>query len=356
MTLIPNPEPKTPSLSPTIIPSGSFVQVVCIGEILWDWMADQIQTSVHLVKSWTPYPGGAPANVACGLVKLGIPAGLIGCVGSDHHGHSLIRLLETLGVNRDGMQCADMAPTRGVYVLRTTNGDRQFAGFKGGHTTEFADAYLQAALIPEPLLATARFLVLGTVGLAYEDSRGAILYTLDLAQKYQLKIVMDVNWRPVFWSNPNRAWEEITPLLPRLNFLKLTTEESIWLFGTQDVRAIAQQYPNLEGIFITAGAQGCTYGLYNYYGQFPAFVVDVEDTTGAGDGFLAGFLYQMLTQPTVMDHSQDSDDRIRQTILYANAVGALTTTRWGAIAAQPTHAEVQAFLYLHQQSIPHRLP
>ena len=77
MTLIPNPEPKTPSLSPTIIPSGSSVQVVCIGEILWDWMADQIQTSVHLVKSWTPYPGGAPANVACGLVKLGIPAGLM---------------------------------------------------------------------------------------------------------------------------------------------------------------------------------------------------------------------------------------------------------------------------------------
>ncbi|HEY9648139.1 MAG TPA: PfkB family carbohydrate kinase, partial [Chroococcidiopsis sp.] len=79
----------------------------------------------------------------------------------------------------------------------------------------------------------------------------------------------------------------------------------------------------------------------------PAFAVDTEDTTGAGDSFVAGFLHQVCQNGI---QSLTDAEIAKQTVIYASAVGALTTIKPGAIAAQPTAAEVGAFLYLNTLS------
>lgn len=114
-------------------------RVLCLGEILFDCLADQLGLTLEEVKSWTPYPGGAPANVACALVKLGTPAGFIGAVGEDEPGNELVKLLEEIGVDTTGVQRHSTAPTRQVYVVRDLAGDRNFAGFGEYDTSEFAD-------------------------------------------------------------------------------------------------------------------------------------------------------------------------------------------------------------------------
>jgi fructokinase len=323
-------------------------QVLCLGEILWDYLADQPVPSVEQVTSWTRYAGGAPANVACALTKLGTPAGLIACVGEDQSGELLIQLLQSIGVDPTGVQRHALNPTRMVEVLRNAAGDRQFAGFRGRHPDQFADAYLQADLIPEKLFDGAKLLVLGTLGMAYADTRAAIDRSLDLAIQHSLKILVDVNWRPMFWLDPDAAKPLILALIQRVNFLKLSIEEAEWLFGLTDAGAIAQQFADLEGVLITAGDQGCTYNLSGNSGQVPAFAVEVEDTTGAGDGFVAGFIHQYCQRDSALTEPQTA----RQMVIYASAVGALTTTRAGAIDAQPTAAEVEAFIYLNPSSPP----
>jgi len=102
-------------------------RVLCLGEVLFDCLADQLGRSLDQVDSWTPYPGGAPANVACALVKLGTPAGFIGRVGEDQPGNDLVQLLQDVGVEVSGVQRHPTAPTRQVYVLRSETGDREFA-------------------------------------------------------------------------------------------------------------------------------------------------------------------------------------------------------------------------------------
>ena len=104
-------------------------RVLCLGEILFDCLADQLGLKLEEVKSWTPYPGGAPANVACALVKLGTTAGFIGAVGEDEPGNALVKLLQDVGVDTTGVQRHPTAPTRQVYVTRDLAGDRTFAGF-----------------------------------------------------------------------------------------------------------------------------------------------------------------------------------------------------------------------------------
>lgn len=320
-------------------------RVLCLGEILYDYLSDQPGLPLEQVKSWTPYPGGAPANVACGLAKLGTPTGFIGCVGQDQLGDSLVNLLQEHEVNGAGIQ-RHSAPTRIVYVVRTETNDRIFAGFGNYSTTEFADTHLQAATLPVQLFESVEFLVMGTLELAYPDSEAAILRALELADNYYVKTLIDVNWRPVFWPDQAIAAGKIHELIAHADFLKLSEEEAEWLFDTTDPGVIAHRLGTAEGVLVTAGERGCAYCLGDNEGKLPAFSVDVEDTTGAGDSFVAGFLHQVcqhgiqkLSDPSVA----------QQVVRFASAMGAITATRPGAIAAQPTAAEVEAFLYLREQ-------
>ena len=318
----------------------SAVSVLCIGEILFDHLADQKGKPLAEVTSWSAFPGGAPANVACALQKLGTPTRFIGCVGQDESGQALTALLNAEGVNVEGLQLHPTAPTRLVYVTRTQEGERTFAGFGQYDTADFADTHLSADQIPERLFQGTSFFVTGTLELAYLDSRAALHRAVLLAQKHSAKVVVDVNWRPVFWSSAETAKILMAQLLIQADFIKLTDEEAEWLFGSSSPETVVAAYPKVEGVLVTAGEKGCDYWLQGNTGHVPAFPVKTVDTTGAGDAFLAGFLHQLSSQfLTTLDRSA-----ALQAVRYASAVGALTTLQPGAIAAQPTPEAVEQFL------------
>ncbi|MEG4216024.1 carbohydrate kinase [Microcoleus sp. Pol14C6] len=323
----------------------TYPRVLCLGELLFDCLADKPGVSLEEVESWTAYPGGAPANVACALVKLGTAAGFIGAVGGDELGNSLVQVLQEVGVDIAGVQRHPSAPTRQVYVLRNQAGDRNFAGFGELNTADFADTRLLAAKLPEVLFENAEFLVLGTLELAYPESREAIARAIELAEQYDVKIILDINWRPVFWPNPDEAKAQIRKILKKVDFVKLSEEEAEWLFATTDAGAITYRLDSVEGVLVTAGEKGCAYCISENEGKIPAFTVDVEDTTGAGDAFLAGFVRQLCKHGI----KNLADPKIAQKIVtYASAVGAMTAMKPGAIRSQPTAAEVEAFLYLYK--------
>ena len=323
-------------------------RVICLGEILFDCLANQIGCSLEAVKSWTLYPGGAPANVACALVKLGTPAAFIGCIGQDQLGNDLVATLESVGVNITGVQLHPLAPTRQVYVLRSVEGDRSFAGFGNRQPHEFADAHLPAENLPTQLFLEAEFLVLGTLELAYLQTRTAVFRALELAEEYGVKVVLDVNLRPMFWQNKREALPLIQKLWQYVDFLKLAEDEAKLLFNTADAGAIFHRLNSVEGVLVSGGDAEVSYCLSENEGKVTPFDVSVKDTTGAGDAFLAGFLHQLCQQKI----SSLSNPQLAQEIVtYACAVGGLTTTKEGAIAAQPTAAEVDNFLASQQLSI-----
>jgi fructokinase len=225
--------------------------------------------------------------------------------------------------------------------VRSENGEREFAGFGELNTTEFADAYLQASKLPVSLFEDADFLVLGSLELAYPQTREAITRALQLADQYDVKVLLDVNWRPMFWPEPSQALPLIQELLKHADFLKLTKEEAELLFNTADAGAITHRLGSVEGVLVTDGDQGCSYCLNDYEGKLPAFSMDVKDTTGAGDGFVAGFIHQVCQHGL---KGLATFESARDVVKYASAVGALTTLKPGAIAAQPIASEVEAFL------------
>jgi fructokinase len=325
--------------------ASSSVSVICLGEILNDLIADQSDHSIDQVTSWTAYAGGAPANVACGLTKLGINSAFIGCVGKDRAGEQLIALLDHLGVDTTGIQYQAILPTRQVYVTRDAKGERHFAGFGAVKTTDFADTALNAALLPEYIFKNADYLVMGTLGLAYPLSGTAMMRALELAKMSGVKVFIDINWRPVFWNNIDAAPEVLRDFLTRADLIKCTEEEADWLFGSDNPLEISCQCPNLRGILVTAGEKGCRYHLGENSGDIAAFPVNAVDTTGAGDGFAAGF----LAQSCLFGDQIWSDANLAQAaVIYASAVGAMVTESKGAIASQPTNQAVKQFLQARQ--------
>lgn len=325
----------------TIVISSLPSRVICLGEILYDCLEDKLGQSSALVQSWTNYPGGAPANTACALAKLGIPTAFIGCIAQDSLGDNLLQLLEITGVNTQGVQRTAKFPTRQVYVLRDSNGDRSFAGFTQEYPEAFADAYLKSDHLLEKLFFDAEYLVIGTLELAYPHSRQAIFRALELAEKHWLKIVLDVNHREAFWVDITEAKPLIEKLCQSVDFLKLAKEEAQWLFDTSDAGAIFYRLNSLEGVIVTDGDGDVSYCISEQEGTIKPFSVSVKDTTGAGDAFLAGLIAQLCH---VKLSSLTNPKLVQQIITYACAVGGLTATQEGAISAQPSAQEVTRFL------------
>ena len=311
--------------------------IICLGEVLFDLLAKQSGVSSENVTSWTALPGGAPANVACGLVKMGDFSKFIGCVGNDRAGLELLDTLVTQGVDITGIQTHSTAPTRQVQVLRTADGDRIFGGFGNVPTAEFADAQLSE--VSATLFKDADFLLLGTLALAYPLSAASTWKAVDLAQEYGVKIMVDINWRPTFWASVELAIPQIKQLLIMADYVKFAREEAELIYGKTSPQLLCQYLPKAQGIFVTDGGNICEYWLDGTSGQQPAFTVNTVDTTGAGDAFVAGILHQIGAGET-------SGSAI---VRYAAAAGALTTQQPGAIDSQPTDAEILDFLGAHSK-------
>ena len=230
-------------------------QVICLGEALVDRIVAPL-ASAGAAAPWVDYPGGAPANVATALGKLGTVAGFLGCLGQDPPGDAVLAALVAAGVNCQWVQRCT-APTRVVLVQRNAQGDRQFVGFSQGHAADFADGALEARALPEPWFEQARYLVMGTLGLATPGLGQSMEQALVWARRYGVMTVVDLNWRSPFWPRPDQARDRILPFIHAVDILKLNQEEADWLFHTQAASQILPTLDRAQLVLVTGGAAGC---------------------------------------------------------------------------------------------------
>ncbi|MEY3298175.1 MAG: hypothetical protein RLZZ597_1435 [Cyanobacteriota bacterium] len=320
-------------------------RVVCLGEALIDRIFDRRDEPKPDSPFWTDHPGGAPANVATALAKLGTPSALITCLGHDPQGQQVEAALKEAGVDCSALRWTAAHPTRVVLVNRDAQGERSFVGFSLPDPSRFADAHLEADSLDFTAFESAPYWVMGTLGLAYPTLGQTMRTALAWAKQNRLTTVVDVNWRPVFWPQPELATAIIQSFLGQVDVIKLNRAEAEWLFESSHAEAIQRRLA-APLVLVTDGDKGCHYATANLQGHVPAFGVDCEDSTGAGDSFLAGFLHQLDRPGMAM---LEDAEALRAAVEYASAAGALTATQPGAMTAQPDARAVEAFMYLHNQ-------
>ena len=319
-------------------------RVLCLGEALVDRLGPLGgDPSTALAADCDDRLGGAPANVACALARLGTPVGLIGRLGKDAIGAAFRDLFRQRDVAVQALQSDASHPSRVVLVRRHANGERVFQGFAGDQDLGFADQMLDRGELEQmwpALIEQARWLLVGTIPLATRASADSLHWVLAQAQAASLALAVDVNWRPTFWdpeadpaAGPTAdALAVIKPLLEQASLIKLAREEALWFFGSDDPAAVATDLPQQPDVVVTDGANPIRWFIEQEAGSMPVFQPSqVIDTTGAGDAFTAGLLHCW-------------DRPVSERLSFASACGALVCSGAGAIDPQPLEQDVLAFL------------
>jgi fructokinase len=324
-------------------------RVICLGEALIDFVADTSGVTLEECPGFLKAPGGAPGNVAVGLARLGVPASFVGKVGDDPFGRFLRDTFAAAGVDTGPMLLSSEARTGLAFVSLMANGERDFLFYR--HPS--ADMLLRWDEVPESLFAEARVLHHGSITLIGEPSRTATIVAAAHAREAECLVSYDVNLRLPLWESETAAREAIKDGLTGVDIVKVSEEEGEFLFDTRTPEETAAKL--LVGgarlVVVTRGAAGayCRWWLEDRLQELevPGFPVTAVDTTGAGDGFVAGLLAGVVAEPAL---DRIAPERMHAILRVANAVGALTCTRKGAIPALPTRPELERFLAAHISS------
>ncbi len=275
-------------------------RVICFGEVLWDILPSGA------------VPGGAPMNVTYHLHKLGKRPALITRVGCDEKGKALTAIFVEHGVCTDYFQVDDEHETGKVFAQPGENNEMVYDILKpvAWDFIEWRDAYSDQ-------VSNAEYFVFGSLAARNRNSKNTLLRLLEEAKNK----VLDINLRAPHYDR--RIVEE---LLGKTDFLKLNLAEleliSGWFSdysGIDDrIKSIADRF-GLANIVVTMGSDGAALYMRGHLYDHQGFSVEVKDTVGSGDAFLAGLLSKL------MEHAVPQD-----ALEFANGLGAFIATKTGA--------------------------
>lgn len=308
------------------------MDVLCMGELLIDFVALESGVTVGEASGFIKAPGGAPANVAVAAARLGLRTGFIGQVGDDPFGRYLAEVLQADGVDVRGLRFSPEARTALAFVSLGPGGERSFVFYR--HPS--ADMLMRPEDVDLSLVDACSVFHFGSITLIGEPARSATLAAVRRAKLGGKLISYDPNLRMSLWPSAETAKTGMLLGLQEADVVKVSQEELEFLTGESHAGALWRDGMRL--IVVTHGADGAT--LYTPRERFtaPGFAVEAVDTTGAGDSFVAALLSGLLL------YGDEFDRRLPEIARFANAAGALTTTQKGAIPALPTRQQAEAFL------------
>lgn len=319
-------------------------RVLSYGEALVDFLPDRSGVPLREVETFTKTIGGAPANAAVGLSRLGCDVGLLGKVGADEFGHYLIGALQREGIDVAGVTQTREAKTGITFISLDSSGDRSFLFFR----EPSADMTIRAEDINPDVIADCTVFVAGSNLLTAPEVRAATMFALQTASELERFVVLDPNIRPHLWHEPAEMIPTVRRELDFGDIVKLNDEElemmspagaaALWdALGANGARALVVTHAGAGAeVFFGAG-----------HVEVAAPSVDVVDTTGAGDGFVAGLVSALMRLTKATDVKQlrarvdEFDAGDWQRLLSAGCyVGSSVCQRLGATPALPTAAEV----------------
>jgi fructokinase len=315
-----------------------MADVICLGELLIDFVPTTTGLGLADAELFKKAAGGAPANVAVGVARLGVTSGFMGMVGEDGFGRFLATTLAGAGVDVTTLRFSEVAHTTLAFVSLAADGEREFLFYR--HPG--ADMLFAPADVDEAAIGRARLLHFGSISLIGEPARAATLHAVATARRHGKRVSYDPNLRLALWPDEATARAGLLLGLRHADIVKIGEEEITFLTGIADplTGARALWHPGLQVMAVTRGSNGCLWVTSEASGEVPGFRVEAVDTTGAGDAFMAGLLAGLVTlpggplEPGVLD----------RICMYASAAGAITVMSRGAIPSLPAREAVLAFL------------
>lgn len=307
--------------------------ITAFGEILIDFTYQGMSESGQ--KLFEQNPGGAPANVLVCANKLGATTAFLGKAGQDMHGEFLKETIASEGVNTDGFILDEKCFTTLAFVDLTDKGERSFSfARKPGADTQMKVEELETSIIKK-----SRIFHVGSLSLTNEPSKSATLHGVELAKQEGVIVSYDPNYRASLWESEEVAIKEMRQIVP--DIMKISDEETHLLTSQKGYEEAAKELLE-KGVIIvvaTLGAEGAYVATKEGGVKVAGFKSKVVDTTGAGDAFWGGILYQIAQGKKRPE--EFTLEELSEYTRFANAVASLCVEGTGAIPSMPTKLEVE---------------
>ncbi|WP_026691661.1 aminoimidazole riboside kinase [Alteribacter aurantiacus] len=309
--------------------------IVSLGEALIDFIPldDNNET-------FQKSPGGAPANVAVGVARLGAVSTFLGKVGDDVLGRFMKETLSHYNVNTDHMTFSTDVRTGVVFVTLGEGGERSFEFY----IDPSADRFLLESDIEDTLFDNHNLLHFGSISLISEPSRSATKKAVALAKEKGAIVSYDPNLRLSLWKSEEEAREGIISMLDQADVVKISEEELEFITGESNIDQGVQALGTFDIplLLVTLGGEGSYVFTGGEKQHVPAMKVNAVDTTGAGDAFVSGMLYQLHhSEKPVQDLTANEVAEMAQ---FASVSGGLAASTKGAMTALPTLEQVKDIL------------
>jgi fructokinase len=311
-------------------------RVFTIGEALIDFIPNEKGISLSEVISFDKAPGGAPANVACTVAKLGGESSFIGKLGMDAFGDFLIDTLKNTGVDISNIKRSTEANTALAFVSLKADGNREFMFYRDPS----ADMLLSPEEIEGDWFNKNDILHFCSVDLIEAPVKYAHIKAINFIKEKGGIVSFDPNVRLPLWNNEEECRKTILSFIPMSNILKISDEELEFITNIKNKEdAIKSLFVgDVEVVIFTKGPNGAEVYTKNINVSVEGINVTVVDTTGAGDAFIGAFLYKISTEN--IDIKSFTEEKAYSILKFANTVAAICTTRKGAIKSLPKLYEV----------------
>lgn len=279
--------------------SSTAYNVVCFGEILWDILPDKA------------VPGGAPMNVAYHLHRLGERPALLTRTGIDERGKELLTIMESMNIDTRFIQLDYDLPTGIVHATPNEHGEMSYE-----IVAPAAWDNIQYDHDVEAVVKDAEYFVFGSLVTRNKQSKETLYKLLEIARSK----VLDINLRQPFFTK-----KIVKELLTKCDVVKMNLSELELITGwfaeyksiEERIQLIQDRF-NIRSIIVTMGADGAVVNFRGSYHRHNGYKVQVADTIGSGDSFLAAFLSSVLQNKSP-----------EEALTFASGLGALVASKSG---------------------------
>jgi fructokinase len=268
------------------------IDIICIGEVLIDFIGHEINTSINRTKDYHRFLGGSPTNVAVNASRLGLKSLLVASCGQDGLGEYIVRKLKSNHVNTDQIAKLDTAPTSVIFVSKSTE-TPDFIAYRE------ADCQISEDQLPDAIIANANIFHTTCFALSKNPARQTILNRAKKAAELGLQLSIDINFSERIWPNREEAKQVLAEYLALNPLVKLSEDDCYRLFAEVKTEDYIFDYFHKLGatrICLTKGKNGVVLSdkEQGLFFQEALQIEEIKDATGAGDAFWTGFLYAQL--------------------------------------------------------------
>ncbi len=268
------------------------IDIICIGEILIDFIGHEVNTSINRTKNYHRFLGGSPTNVAVNASRLGLNVVLVASCGQDGLGDYIIRKLKSNNLDTNAIKKSEFTPTSVIFVSKSTE-TPDFIPYRQ------ADCEIMDDQLPDEIIKQAKIFHTTCFALSKNPARTTILKKAIKAKQLGLKLSIDINFSEKIWPNREEAKEVLKEYLANDPLVKLSEDDCYRLFTEHKTEDYIFDYFHSLGvttICLTKGKNGVVISDLNKGLVFQnAMEIDkIQDTTGAGDAFWTGFLFAQI--------------------------------------------------------------